>query len=181
MTEVELKVSVLQAQEDGLLVRLTELGFLPRGRVYERDVYFNAPDRDFRKTDEALRLRSVDGRALITYKGAKQDDRSSTRAELETGVQSEETAQRLLEALGYQAVFTVHKSRWIFVRGTVTACLDHVQGLGAHLELETLLEDEVNRDAAVDELMALLSPLGLSADALTRKSYLELLMASATV
>ena len=37
----------------------------------ERDLYFNHPLRDFGETDEALRLRLVSGRCLITYKGPK--------------------------------------------------------------------------------------------------------------
>ena len=43
------------------------------------------------------------------------------------------------------------------------------------------LPDGSDREAAVEELLTLLDTLGVSREALTRKSYLELLMASATV
>ena len=49
------------------------------------------------------------------------------------------------------------------------------------MELETVLEDECDRDGAVDALLLLLDGLGSSRGVLTRKSYLELLIASATV
>lgn len=180
MTEVELKASLQQAQTDTVVHKLAEFGFLPRGRDYQVDTYFNAPDRDFRRTDEALRLRTADGKTCVTYKSAKLDARSNTRQELETGIEDHETAQRLLEALGYTAVFTVSKSRWSFANGPVTACLDQVHGLGDYIELEILLEDETCRDEAVDSLLQILQQLDISPSALTRKSYLELLMAKAT-
>ena len=56
----------------------------------------------------------------------------------------------------------------------MTACLDQVEGLGSYLELERLLPDSGDRDAAVDGLLALLEDLGVSRRALERRSYLEL-------
>ena len=76
-------------------------------------------------------------------------------------------------------MFTVDKERRTFLRDGVTACLDQVEGLGSYLELERLLPDSGDRDAAVDGLLALLEDLGVSRRALERRSYLELLMAPA--
>lgn len=187
MTEVELKAALTAAQAAALPARLETLGFQAQACVHEVDVYWNGSSRDFRKTDEALRLRSVEdlgsGRseALITYKGPKQDDRSSTRQEYETSVGDMTTARKLLSALGYRALFTVDKTRRTYTRDRLTVCLDDVNCLGSYVELETVLEDECDRDGAVDALLLLLDCLGISRGVLTRKSYLELLIASATV
>ena len=49
----------------------------------QSDLYFNHPARDFAKTDEALRLRSVGDEHFITYKGPKLDATTKTRQEIE--------------------------------------------------------------------------------------------------
>jgi len=167
MLEAELKASLgcLTAEE---LVR-------------ETDVYFNGTDRDFRRTDEALRLRSVrrlpDGprKSLMTYKGPKVDRVSNARTEYETAVSDSDTAQQLLEALGYRPLAVVDKVRRTYRLGEVTLCLDEVTDLGSFLELELLVPGEAQRAAAVARLLALLEALGVSRERLSRRSYLELL------
>src|SRR6516162_8054011 len=47
------------------------------------DQYFNAPDRDFARTDEALRIRQIGMTNLVTYKGPKIDAQTKTRTEIE--------------------------------------------------------------------------------------------------
>lgn len=186
MTEVEFKASLSSQQATALPSALARLGFLEQAAVEETDLYWNGSGHDFRRTDEALRLRSArrlpDGEAqtCLTYKGPKLDACSSTRKEYETSVGDFETARSILLALGYHEAFTVKKTRRSFTRGAQTVCLDEVEGLGHYIELEQLLEDETSREAALTSLLALLDTLSVSRDALTRKSYLELLMASAT-
>lgn len=182
-----MKAALFPEQADVLPNVLAALHFSEQPAVQQTDVYFNAPDRDFRKTDEALRLRTVvtllDGAAqtLVTYKGPKLDKTSSTRRELETAAEDFETMRQLFCALGYKPVFTVTKKRRSFTCGAKTVCLDCVDGLGDFMELETVLPDGSDRETAVQELLTLLDTLGVAREALTRKSYLELLIASATV
>ena len=174
MTEVELKAALTDAQAAALPEALPGLGFAPKASLRETDLYFNGGgERDFRKTDEALRLRrrrdldaGTEG-TLMTYKGPKEDSRSNTRTEHETSVGDLDTARRVLEALGFKAQYTVDKVRREFSAGDVTLCLDAVEGLGSFLELEILLEDG-DRNAAVDVLLSLLDRLGISREALSR-------------
>ena len=175
MIEAELKAALLPAQAKALPDALRALGFTEAGTVQETDLYLNGNDRDFRRTDEALRLRTVQtlpeggAQTLITYKGPK----------LETSVEDFETMKKLLLSLGYRAAFTVKKTRRSFTRGAQTVCLDDVDGLGDYMELEELVPDEAARSAAVASLLSLLDTLGVERGALTRRSYLELLMAAA--
>lgn len=181
MLEAELKASLGDLTAEELADRAAALGFLPVEQVQETDVYFNGTERDFRRTDEALRLRSVrrlpDGpwESLITYKGPKLDRVSNARTEYETGVSDGGTAQKLLEALGYRPLAEVNKVRRTYRLDQVTLCLDQVQGLGGFLELELLVPGEEQREAAVERLLALLEELGIPRDQLSRRSYLELL------
>jgi adenylate cyclase class 2 len=81
MLEIEQKYS--GADFARLRRRLAELGARPGGEVVERDDYFNAPDRDFARTGEALRLRRVGEDNFLTYKGPRADHAVKTRTELE--------------------------------------------------------------------------------------------------
>ncbi len=181
MTEVELKAVLSPEQAVSLPGRLADLGFVPGDIVQEQDLYYNAPHRDFRTTDEALRLRTITGsrnETVLTYKGPKRDSRSNTRLEHETSVGDSRTVQDILLSLGFCPVLTVCKDRRTYHLDAVTVCLDQVEGLGSYLELEHLLPDESGREVAVDGLLSLLDRLGVQRQALERRSYLELLLAT---
>ncbi len=170
--EVELKARVrdLFAIERALL----EQGAKPLGKEQHIDVYFNAPDRDFAVTDEALRLRVVDGVSLLTYKGPKLDKRSKTRVEHELEIQDGGAMQAVLQGLGFLPRPPVKKTRQRYELDVVEYCLDQVDGLGSFMELEILVETKDEIGAAVDLLESRLEGLGISKDQLLRKSYLEL-------
>jgi len=70
MIEVEVKVRADHSQVRSVLQKL---GAIKIGIENQSDTYFAAPYRDFAKTDEALRIRSLDGKAVLTYKGPKLD------------------------------------------------------------------------------------------------------------
>ncbi len=148
----------------------------------ETDLYFNHPSRDFRETDEALRIRRRGGANRVTYKGPKIDTTTKTRQELELDLPAgEETAAQwteLLETLGFRQVGRVHKRRRKFQvdwQGrTIAGTLDEIDGLGTFVELELVVDsDEI--DAAREAIGALAGQLGLAAS--ERRSYLQLLLA----
>ena len=149
--------------------------------VEQRDLYFAHPQRDFAKTDEALRLRSVGRRNCTTYKGPIVDSQTKTRREIEILLAEGETAaaefRELMLLLGFREVRTVVKTRVPFhlewEGRRVELALDDVVGLGTFLEME-IITDEAGRDAARDSILRLADRLGL--DNAQRKSYLCLLL-----
>lgn len=179
MLEVELKASLAGVDPSALEKALTAQGFTPARTLQETDLYYNGGSRDFQETDEALRLRRCrllpDGpeEALITYKGPKEGTLAKSRREYETSVGDLAVMGAVLEALGFQPVRRVEKTRRELTAGPVTACLDEVTGLGAFLELEFLVETD--QEAAAERLLNLLDRLGVPRTNLTRQSYLEML------
>ena len=179
MLEVELKATLAGLNPAALELALAHQGFIPARTLRETDLYYNGSSRDFKKTDEALRLRRCqvlpDGpeEVLLTYKGPKEGSLAKSRKEYETAVGDQATMAAVLEALGFQPVREVEKVRRELTAGPVTACLDEVTGLGAFLELELLVETD--RDGAAERLLALLDRLGVPRENLTRRSYLEML------
>jgi adenylate cyclase class 2 len=147
----------------------------------EIDLYFAHPARDFAQTDEALRLRRKGDANCITYKGPKIDAATKTRREIElplaSGPESLASWTALLEAVGFRPVAEVRKSRRkaaIAWQGRqVEASLDDVDGLGAFVEFELVVE-ESEVDAARACVQSLAQSLGLTHG--ERRSYLELLL-----
>jgi adenylate cyclase class 2 len=180
MIEVEIKARI--TDPEAFEKALTALGFAKGPVVCEQDIYFNGNDRDFRKTDEALRIRTCRDMITdavintLTYKGPKLGTESQTRRELEISIEGGSDMSLILSALGYTQVLEVSKHRQMFRQGKITACIDHVDSLGDYLELEKMIDDQNDYPDAVGELYEWLSKLGLSNDSLTRYSYLELLL-----
>src|SRR5438067_687125 len=100
--EVEQKHRVTNTDE--LLARLSGRGVIVGEAIEQLDQYFAHPCRDFAKTDEALRIRTVGDKSFVTYKGPKLDTTTKTRHELELPLDPQDaTGSRfaeLLSALG---------------------------------------------------------------------------------
>src|SRR3954465_11293972 len=84
----------------------------------EEDHYFNAPDRDFARTDEAFRLRRVGAANFLTYKGPKQAAAVKIRTAFEVprpdGAAAAAQFTQLLLHLGYRPVAVVTKRRQMY-------------------------------------------------------------------
>ncbi len=65
--EVEQKFRL--SELESLRRRLLEMGAIAKETEDQVDTYLRHPCRDFRATDEALRIRRIQGNALVTYKG----------------------------------------------------------------------------------------------------------------
>ncbi len=180
MLEVEMKFPATNLA--ALEQRLRERGASPGKVLCEEDHYFNAPDRDFARTDEALRLRRIGAANFVTYKGPKRDAQTKTRSEIEVplaeGDRSAADFVNLLKHLGYRPVAVVRKQRrTLSLREggfPVEVCLDEVEQIGCFAELEIIVpEDQLTEARAV--LQRLSAELGLGGS--ERRSYLEMLLA----
>jgi|Deesub1362A_J573_1020465.scaffolds.fasta_scaffold02674_1 adenylate cyclase class 2 len=138
----------------------------------EVDMYFNHPCRNFRETDEALRIRIDNEGASLTYKGAKLDSETKSREEIKVKLDSFRNAMGIFTRLGFKPVAEVRKVRRIYRVGDVVICIDRVEGVGEYVEIE--IEDEsIN---AKEKLFKIAEKLGYSRHESIRESYLEMLI-----
>jgi adenylate cyclase, class 2 len=172
MIEVEVKV---RADHEKARSVLKQIGSEKVGIEIQSDTYFAAPYRDFAKTDEALRIRSLDGQAVLTYKGPKLDKVSKTREEFETPV-DEAIFTKILHALDFKEAGIVRKTREVFKAGEITVCLDAVEGLGEFLEVEIIAENEKELEASRLKLFEFLKQFGFEEKDSIRVSYLEMVL-----
>jgi adenylate cyclase class 2 len=153
--------------------------------VTQVDTYFSHPARNFRETDEVLRLRCDGDTNFITYKGPKIDQQTKTRVELElvlpSGGQFDQQFRHLWAVLGFQILVEVRKRRkkanldWQGAR--IEVAFDEVEGLGAFIELEATAEER-EVDFARKCVASLAAHLGLNQN--ERRGYSELMLQSKT-
>ena len=179
--EVEIKLRI--SDKECIEKTLAEIGFCKGKFVMESDTYYMAEHHDFVGLDEALRVRCVENRgtgersAVITYKGAKLDNTSMTRQELETSVGDGAVCREILERIGFRSVPVVEKLRQYYHKENITACADSVTGLGDYLELEVIADSNTEREQALEQIEEVLQILGYSMQDTTRTSYLSMLLA----
>ena len=160
--EIEVKLRIPSVAL--LAGRLTAAGFvLAHPAALESNQLWDR-DGELLARDSALRVRRYGETALLTWKGPKvADPRLKIRPERETGVEDPEALEAILQALGYQPVLAMAKTRAIYRRDDLEACLDETP-FGPFLELEG------DRDA-IDAAMA---ELGLDPDQIEPRSYAAL-------
>lgn len=180
MYEVEQKYRVADVR--GLRDRLLQIGAVPTAEESHEDAYFNHPCRDFAETREALRVRRVDGRPSLTYKGPKLPGAIKARRELEwrldPGDADGENTVTLLGLLGFRPVATVRKDRESFTArddsGELVVTIDRVETLGTFAEIEALADEVDGVGAARNRVAAMAGKLALREA--EPKSYLRLVV-----
>jgi adenylate cyclase class 2 len=169
MLEIEIKSPTRDYKD--ILKKISIMGFEFSETRVEEDIYFNHPCRDFYSTDEALRIRKVNSKNILTYKGPKLGARAKSRVEQEVLVENLETMTEILLSLGFVVSGQVTKTRSIYSMDEVEITIDRVENLGDYVEIEKKGED---REAIENELFGLAGELGLKN--FERRSYLEMIL-----
>lgn len=149
------------------------------------DTYLRHPSRDFRATDEALRIRCLEGSSCITYKGKRLPGVVKLRPEIELSIVHAERDAWLtiFQQLGFTALPTVEKQREFYRPGAdseyadskILVALDDVHLLGSFAEIEIVVAAENELEPASAEIQGLAQVLGLNT--VQPRSYLSLLLA----
>ncbi len=183
MIEVELKYHL--ADPSSLIASLQDSGATIEGpSEFHEDTYYNHPCRDFAETKEAFRVRRIDGRAWMTYKGNKLpgDVKARREIELPIGLSDADGRQfeQALELLSFRRVATVSKRRrtyhWDVERPgePLSVAVDSVDELGDFVEIECMAAGESGVTVARRRVSAAAESLGLGRP--EPRSYLTLLL-----
>lgn len=167
MIEVEVKA---RARED-TKERIFALGATFLRVETHLDLYFNSPLRDFKTSDEALRIRIKEDGPRLTYKGPKLDLETKSRRELTVKIDDVEEMKEILYALGFMLSAEVRKRRTKYSFEDMVIALDEVEGLGTFLEVEARGEEDWEGEK--ERVLSVLTRLNLGET--IRSSYLELL------
>jgi adenylate cyclase, class 2 len=178
--EVEQKHRI-EFTEAELTARLSPFGGRFGEPIEQVDQYFAHPCRDFSRTDEALRIRTVGSESFLTYKGARLESTAKMRPEIELPIGSANSGAaqfaELLGSLGFTPVVEVRKIRRPFhvhlAGEQIEGAFDRVGELGEFVELE-LIADKASLETAENVIAELAGKLGLGE--IERRSYLEMLI-----
>ncbi len=176
MIEVEVKAIVKDFEE--VRKNLTKIGAVKIKTEHQSDVYYNAPHKDFGETDEALRIRQIPEngkkRVILTYKGAKLDNVSKTRKEIEVDVSDAEKTSLILENLNFRKAASVKKNRDIYHIKEFIITLDTVKDVGTYVEIETEASEDEDTSESIKKIFDIYKQLGIE-EGFERRSYLELM------
>jgi adenylate cyclase, class 2 len=146
-TEIKFRVNDLAA----LAERLRDAGFhLDTPRSFESNVLYDTPDRQMRARTEILRIRSYNGRYVMTHKRLPDDrpgeDRHKHRIETETDVADGNALAEVFRSLGLVPAFRYEKWRTEWSDGEGHCVVDETP-IGNFAELEGMPE-WIDRTAA---------------------------------
>lgn len=181
--EIEIKIPLeINCSSLNVITRISEKLGPPLEELIQIDTYFQNPMRNFRLSDEALRVRLIQfetgkKKVEITYKGPKQGTTMKVREEITIEVSNNKKAKKILENLGFQEVAKIRKKRINWYREGIILSLDEVEDLGSFLEIEVTTfpgqPDEItNGKKIILDLVKEIIPNWSGQD--ERKSYLEL-------
>lgn len=145
MIEKEIKLKLLDVGKISTLERYIEKkGGIFLGEYSIIDEYFSHPSRDFRQTDEALRIRIMNSNIELTYKSPRTANIPKVREEFTVKVNNYEVLKAILLKLGFKPIAKITKHRRMFtLNGDVKIFIDNVDRLGYFVEVETELTEKM--------------------------------------
>lgn len=153
--------------------RLLNAGFdlkMAEPRHFEDNWLLDTRDSQLLKDGAALRVRAVNGKGLVTYKGVVEESSTSplkVREEIESDTDDPESMVRLFERLGFHRSFRYQKYRTsyhMFVEGSEIEVVFDETPMGNFIEIEG--DDK--------RVLRALNALGFTNSDIIRESYPEL-------
>jgi adenylate cyclase class 2 len=136
--QVESEIKLRMDGPDPARRAVAALGASPsRPRHFEDNTLYDDAGSSLYASGRALRLRRAAGRAIVTFKGPRQDraDGVKSRAEIELDVGDADAFEAILSALGYRKVFRYQKYRESHRWRDVEIVVDETP-IGTFLEIE---------------------------------------------
>lgn len=141
---LEREVKLRFASADDARARIVSSGATPlRGRRLQEDSLLDTSDNQLFQRRSALRIRSENGKSLLTFKGPVQPSAVKVREEHETIVADGEVLVTILRELGWQVWFRYEKYREEFAAEDVVIAIDETP-IGVFVEIEGS-EDHIER------------------------------------
>jgi adenylate cyclase class 2 len=169
MTEIEVKIRIKNRAK--LIEKLLPLGAeLTKPRYREENTLYDFPSNLLFGRRCALRLRSENRKAFLTFKGPPQKSRKfKIREEYDTEVKNAKHMKKILKELGFVPVFSYEKYRTIFRKKKLKICIDETS-VGDFLELE----------GEQNHIVRFADSLGYSKKEFIKEDYIQLMKIEGT-
>jgi len=133
---------------------------------HQLDEYYTPAHRNFADLDpinEWLRLRDSNGKFSITYKNWHRDENKKAYHcdEFESGLESFEQVEKILNILDFKTVVGVEKNRSAYKYLDYEIAIDKVKNLGTFVEVEFKGENNKDHNEIVQDMIKFLKSLEL--------------------
>ncbi len=164
MVEIEVKIRIIDIKNIG--EKILELGAkLEKERFYEENTLYDFPSKILYKKRQALRLRKMNKKSFLTFKGPPQKSRRfKIREEYETEVRNDKQLKKILKSLGFVPVFNYEKHRTVYRKKSLKISLDETS-IGNFIELE----------GKRGEIVKFANALGVSKREFIKLDYIQLI------
>ena len=169
MVEIEVKIRIIDIKNLG--EKILQLGAkLEKERFYEENTLYDFPSKILYKKRQALRLRKMNKKSFLTFKGPPQKSRKfKIREEYETEVKNEKQLRKILKSLGFVPVFNYEKHRTVYRKKSLKIFLDETS-IGNFIELE----------GKRGEIVKFANALGVSKREFIKLDYIQLIKKEST-
>lgn len=135
MLEIEVKIEIKDI--DSIAQKIIAQGArLVQPKYLEDNTLYDFRSQLLYKKNQALRLRKINKKTFLAFKGPPQKSRKfKVREEYETEVKKAKQIKKILKAIGLIPAFNYQKQRIIYKKNNLKICLDETQ-VGNFLELE---------------------------------------------
>lgn len=164
MVEIEVKIRISDIKNLG--EKILQLGAkLEKERFYEENTLYDFPSKILYKKRQALRLRKMNKKSFLTFKGPPQKSRKfKIREEYETEVKNENQLRKILKSLGFIPIFNYEKHRTVYRKKSLKISLDETS-IGNFIELE----------GKRGEIVKFANALGVSKREFIKLDYIQLI------
>lgn len=169
LNEMEIKIALNSEENFQKIFQTCQSLFgPPLSHIHQLDEYFDTPDRQLKKQDLVLRIRSTDQQKIIALKSPRValSNGITNRIELEFAAVDGENVVGQLHKQGLDSIESAEKLRWTFIHNACEIVLDKLPFIGSFIEIEGPSEKEIH---------AIMNLLGLSTFEVIHKNYGELM------
>ena len=169
MTEIEVKIKLKSLAP--LLHQLEALGAQKiKERYFETNTLYDFPSRELLQKRSALRVRKINKKCFLTYKGPPLPSRSfKIREEYETEVKNEKQLRKILKKLGLKQTFSYAKYRTVY----------RLQRLKIYVD-ETPIGNFIELEGKQSDIVKIAKLLGYSRRDFIKKDYIQLIKEAET-
>ena len=169
---VNIEIKARLRDFDAAVLAAERLSDSPREVLEQEDVFFNIAAGRLK-----LRILAPNLGELIYYERPDAEGPKASVYDIARTPDPDSLRRVLSAGLGVRGI--VRKTRWLYLAGPTRIHLDRVEGLGAFLELEVVMEEGQAPEIGVAVAEGLMVELGVRPDDLVEGAYMDLLESNA--
>lgn len=171
MLEMELKARINNKEQ--ITEKLSRAGCRWSASVIQADVIYISKGLNQTINNPVFRIRNIDNKTILTLKVQSTD--LNTAKELELEVSDDKMMHQMLQIIGFEARVELKKKRVETEYKGYTICMDEVERLGDFIEIEKLGTEDSEREREYEEMMKVLTELGIGEEDLVTDKYFEMI------